>query len=94
MKARQWRWLLACLLLNLGILAVVKYTNFAISNVNGLLRAVGSATQFGFWDIALPMGISFYTFQALGYLIDVYRGTVTAEKIPSAWPCLCPFFPS
>ena len=66
MKTRQWRWLLGCLLLNLGILAVVKYTNFAIYNVNGLLRAAGSSRQFGFWDIALPMGISFYTFQALG----------------------------
>lgn len=93
MKARQWRWLLACLFLNLGILAVVKYTNFAISNVNGLLRAAGSATQFGFWDIALPMGISFYTFQALGYLIDVYRGTVTAEKNPFRLALFVSFFP-
>ena len=93
MKARQWRWLLACLLLNLGILAVVKYTNFAISNVNGLLRAVGSAAQFGFWDIALPMGISFYTFQALGYLIDVYRGTVAAEKNPFKLALFVSFFP-
>ena len=92
-KSGQWRWLLACLLFNLGILAVVKYTNFAISNVNGLLRAVGSARQFGFWDIALPMGISFYTFQALGYLIDVYRGTVEAERNPGRLALFVSFFP-
>ncbi len=93
MKGRQWKWLLACLLLNLGILAVVKYTNFAISNVNGLLRFAGSAKQFGFLDIALPMGISFYTFQALGYLIDVYRGTVPAEKNPFKLALFVSFFP-
>lgn len=93
MKAGQWRWLLACLLLNLGILAVVKYSNFAISNVNGLLRAAGSHRQLGFWNIALPMGISFYTFQALGYLIDVYRGTVAAEHNPFKLALFVSFFP-
>lgn len=93
MKSRQWKWLLACLLLNLGILAVVKYTNFAISNVNGILSAVGSTTQLSFWDIALPMGISFYTFQSMGYLIDVYRGTVSAEKNPFKLALFVSFFP-
>lgn len=93
MKSRQWKWLLACLFINLGILAVLKYTNFAIYNVNGLLRLAGSAKQFGFLDIALPMGISFYTFQALGYLIDVYRGTVPAEKNPFKLALFVSFFP-
>lgn len=93
MKGRQRRWMLACLLLNLGILAVVKYTNFAIYNINGLLRLTGSAAQLDFWDIALPMGISFYTFQALGYLIDVYRGTVAAEKNPFRLALFVSFFP-
>lgn len=93
MRARQWRCLLASLFLNLGILAVVKYTNFAISNVNGLLRLAGSARAFDFWDIALPMGISFYTFQALGYLIDVYRGTVAAERNPFRLALFVSFFP-
>ena len=70
MKGRQRGWMLACLLFDLGILAVVKYTNFAISNINGLLRLTGSASRLDFWDIALPMGISFYTFQALGYPVS------------------------
>ncbi|MDE7223095.1 MAG: MBOAT family protein, partial [Acetatifactor sp.] len=93
MKGRQRSWMLACLLLNLGILAVVKYTNFAISNINGLLRMTGSAASIDFWDIALPMGISFYTFQALGYLIDVYRGTAAAEKNPFRLALFVSFFP-
>lgn len=93
MKSRQRGWMLACLLLNLGILAVVKYTNFAIANINGLLRLTGSAARLDFWDIALPMGISFYTFQALGYLIDVYRGTVAAEKNPFRLALFVSFFP-
>ncbi len=93
MKSRCWKWLLACLLLNLGILAVVKYTNFAIYNVNSLLTALGNDRRFGFWDIALPMGISFYTFQSLGYLIDVYRGVVPAERNFFKLALFVSFFP-
>ena len=87
------RWMILCLLLNLGILAVVKYTNFFISNVNGILKAFGGTAQFSFITLALPMGISFYTFQAVGYLIDVYRGTVPAEKNPFRFALFVSFFP-
>lgn len=92
-KKRQWRALVFGLLINLGILAVVKYTNFAIYNVNLTLHFFGSAGQLDFLDIALPMGISFYTFQALGYLIDVYRGTVEAERNPFRFALFVSFFP-
>jgi D-alanyl-lipoteichoic acid acyltransferase DltB (MBOAT superfamily) len=92
-KKIRFRWMLACLLVNLGILVVVKYTNFLISNANGILRAFGQSGNLSFVDIALPMGISFYTFQALGYLIDVYRGTVEAEKNPFKLALFVSFFP-
>lgn len=92
-KRRQWRALLVGLFINLGILATVKYTNFAIYNVNLVLHAIGRERQFDFLDIALPMGISFYTFQALGYLIDVYRGTSKAEKNPARFALFVSFFP-
>lgn len=92
-KRVRFRWLLACLLLNLGILAVVKYTNFVIANVNGLLAAAGQSRQLSFLTLALPMGISFYTFQAVGYLIDVYRGTVRAESNPFRFALFVSFFP-
>ena len=86
-KRVLFRWFLGCLLLNLGILAVVKYVNFVIANVNGLLSALGGG------ELALPLGISFYTFQAVGYLIDVYRGTVAAERSFLRFALFVSFFP-
>lgn len=92
-KKRQWRLLLAALLINLGVLAVVKYTNFAISNINTILRAAGSARELNLLNLLLPMGISFYTFQAMGYIIDVYRGTCSAEKNFFKFALFVSFFP-
>lgn len=92
-KKKQWRLLLLCLFINIGILAVLKYTNFAISNVNSLLTTFGSATRLEFVDFVLPMGISFYTFQSMGYLIDVYRGKYEAEKNPFRLALFVSFFP-
>lgn len=92
-KRVRFRWFLACLLLNLGVLAVVKYTNFVISNINGVLNAFGRTERLSFMTLALPMGISFYTFQALGYLIDVYQGTVPAEKNLFRFALFVSFFP-
>lgn len=82
-----------CLLLNLGILAVVKYGDFFISNVNGILQAAGRAHTLSFLSLAVPLGISFYTFQSIGYLIDVYRGTVKAEKNFFKYALFVSFFP-
>lgn len=59
----------------LGILAFFKYWGFLVGNINYVLR-----TQFPIWEIALPLGISFYTFQALTYVIDVYRREVEVQK--------------
>lgn len=85
--------LLLGLLVNLGILAGVKYTNFAIANVNGILHAFGSGKTLSFVNIIVPMGISFYTFQSLGYLIDVYRGKYPAEKNLFRFALFVSFFP-
>lgn len=92
-KAKQWKWLLVCLLFNLGILAVLKYTNFAIANINGVLEAFHSKKQLSFLNLVLPMGISFYTFQSMGYIIDVYRGTSRAEKNFFKLALFVSFFP-
>lgn len=92
-KSIRLRWLVACILLNIGILAVVKYTNFFISNVNGIMGAFGNTKRLSFMTLALPMGISFYTFQAMGYLIDVYRGTVPAQTNPFKFALFVSFFP-
>ena len=92
-KRKQNRLLLLALLINLGILAVVKYSNFAIVNVNALLHFFGSGKEFGVLDLLLPMGISFYTFQAVGYLIDVYRETCPAQKNLFKFALFVSFFP-
>ena len=93
LKAKQWKWLLVCLLLNFGVLAVIKYTNFAISNINFISEAMGSERQLSFWKIALPMGISFYIFQTMGYIIDVYRGKYPAERNIFKLALFVSFFP-
>ena len=60
---------------NLGILCFFKYTDFALETLNRL-----AGTQFGLLQLALPIGISFYTFQTMSYTIDVYRGETTAQR--------------
>lgn len=92
-KKHRLRWMVGCLLLNLCILAVVKYTNFVISNINGILSAFGQTGRLSFVSLALPLGISFYTFQAMSYLIDVYRGTVEAQRSPFRFALFVSFFP-
>lgn len=92
-KSRRFYWQLAAVLLNVGILAVVKYTNFFIANINGIINSIGNREPIGFLDIALPMGISFYTFQALSYLFDVGRGTIPPEKNIGKFALFVAFFP-
>ena len=70
-----------CVFLNLLLLGYFKYFNFAVEIANSLLnRFAGGAHTLSFREIALPVGISFYTFQALSYVVDVYRGTIQAQK--------------
>ena len=78
--------------LNFGILAKVKYSNFAIANLNAIFQAFGGQGQLSFLDIALPKGISFYTFQTMGYIIDVYRGTTGEEHFQTR--LFVSFFPA
>ena len=93
LKKIRCRYMIACICLNVGILVVVKYTNFLIGNINAVAQAFGGAGNLSFVSIALPLGISFYTFMALGYLIDVYRGTIPAEKNPFKLALFVSFFP-
>lgn len=73
----------------LGVLAVFKYANFIIYNINLIFRQVDLET----FDIVLPIGISFYTFQAIGYVTDVYKGTTRAEKNVFKYALFVSFFP-
>jgi len=79
---------------NLGFLFFFKYFNFALENVNEILLAVkGSYQPIEAWDIILPIGISFYTFQTMSYTIDVYNGKTKAEKNLPYFALYVCFFP-
>ncbi len=79
--------------LNFLILAVVKYTNFVIANLNTLFSWMNINTKFGFLQIIFPLGISFYTFQSVGYLIDVYRGKIKADHHFFHYTLFVSYFP-
>ncbi len=91
-KKKRFHILLWGLLFNFGILAVLKYTGFAVYNLNGILRSFGGE-GFSIPNLLLPMGISFYIFQTMGYLIDVYRGKTHAERNPLKLALFVSFFP-
>ena len=81
------------LLFNLGILGVFKYYNFFTENFSLLLHTVGLKTDLPTLNIILPVGISFYTFQALSYTIDVYRRQLRATTDPVEFFAFISFFP-
>ncbi|MBQ8310099.1 MAG: MBOAT family protein [Clostridia bacterium] len=78
-KKKRFRVLCAGLFLGFGMLAVLKYTAFVIDGVRSVWTAFGGES-FSIPSLLLPLGISFYTFQSMGYLIDVYRKKVRAER--------------
>ncbi|EMO28893.1 membrane-bound O-acyltransferase family MBOAT domain protein [Leptospira interrogans serovar Bataviae str. HAI135] len=84
-------WLLLSLATNLGLLAYFKYTNFFLGVVNDLTPAAGF--KFAYYDIVLPVGISFYTFQSLSYTIDVYRKQIEAKRSFLDFALYVSFFP-
>ncbi len=80
-------------LLNLGLLAYFKYANFALDSLRGALGLFGVSLNVPAFDIVLPVGISFFIFQALGYTIDVYRGNIKEEKNFFKYAVFVSFFP-
>lgn len=81
------------LLLTFGQLAGVKYLNFIISNVDSLVLAIGHGQYFEPLNILLPIGISFYTFQSVSYIIDIYQGKYSSEKNVFKLALFVSFFP-
>lgn len=80
-KIRKRRWLTGIIAVNLGILLVLKYGDFFIENVNGLLGYFGINGMNRLGLIA-PLGISYYTLQGIGYALEVYKGKVQPENNP------------
>lgn len=88
------KWVLGgSFVLNLGILFFYKYVNFFVENCNRILGMTGGQQRLPLFDVLLPVGISFYIFQALGYTMDVYRGKTEATRNLFRYMLFVSFFP-
>lgn len=91
-KKRKWLLVLS-LISNIGFLAYFKYFNFFVENINNIFFHLGSTTQLELLKILLPIGLSFHTFQAMSYTIEVYRGNEKAEKDFAIYALYVMFYP-
>lgn len=90
---RKKYWLIISLVSNIAILVVFKYYNFFIDNVNYLLSLGGTSSALNYLGILLPIGLSFHTFQAMSYTIEVFRGNQKAEKHFGIYALYVMFYP-
>jgi alginate O-acetyltransferase complex protein AlgI len=85
--------LLVSLAANLGLLAYFKYANFFLDSLETALRAAGADVSLPVLQVILPIGISFYTFEAINYTVDVYRRKIRAERDLGNFVLFILFFP-
>jgi alginate O-acetyltransferase complex protein AlgI len=86
-------WLAASIINNIGLLGFFKYSGFVVNNLNYLLSLAGIGYEITQPGILLPIGISFYIFQSLGYIIDCYRGNIERETSFIRYALFVSFFP-
>ena len=91
-KKKRW-FLIASLVANIGVLAVFKYYNFLNENITALLGLVRTQNPIPALSILLPIGLSFHTFQAMSYTIEVYRGNQKAERHFGIYALYVMFYP-
>lgn len=84
--------LAADMIVCLGVLGYFKYFTFLVESLNAALAGLGAGT-LPMWDVLLPVGISFFTFQAMSAVVDVYRGDLLPEKHPGYFALYVTFFP-
>lgn len=92
-KKRQKMIVFIALVINLGILGVIKYFNFFSGNINGLLNLFQINIQIPNMQFILPLGISYYTLQAISYIIDVYRQKIEPDEHFGKVALFLAFFP-
>lgn len=90
---RRKNFLILSLVANIGVLAVFKYYNFLNDNLSFLLGNIGYQNHVPYLEILLPIGLSFHTFQAMSYTIEVYRGNQKAEKHFGIYALYVMFYP-
>ena len=91
--ARRKLFLVCSLIANIGVLAFFKYYNFFVTNINSASDVLGLSYAIPVLDIILPIGLSFHTFQAMAYTIEVYRGNQKAERHPGIYALYVMFYP-
>jgi len=93
-KGKRRKWLLVMsLIANIGVLAVFKYYNFLNENLSAVLNSFGYENSIPDLSILLPIGLSFHTFQAMSYTIEVYRGNQKAERHFGIYALYVMFYP-
>lgn len=92
-SARRKSWLLLSLTVNLGLLCYFKYLFFIVDSAAAVLNFFGAKILTPSFDIVLPLGISFYTFETISYVVDVYRRFIPAERSLVMYGCFVTFFP-
>lgn len=93
-SSRRIKWILALGIVGtVSVLFAVKYASFILHNVNAAIRYLGKQTTLPVISLVQPIGISFFTFSAVGYLIDVYRGKRKAERNVIGYALYLSFFP-
>lgn len=92
-KEQRRPWLVLSLIFNLGSLAFFKYTNMFLGTAGSLASCFGSSWQPPLVHVALPLGISFYTFETISYGVDVYRGELEPKRSFHSYLSFLMFFP-
>ena len=90
-RKKLWFWL--SVIINLGFLGVFKYYNFFISSFAEALSGLGITVHYSTLNVILPVGISFYTFHGLSYVIDIYKSRIKAERNFIDYGLFVSFFP-
>ena len=85
--------LILIVILNLAILGTIKYGAFVVNTLNSVIVSAGGSHAFSVPGFLLPLGISFYTFQSIGYLIDVSRGRIRADRNLLKFALFVSYFP-
>lgn len=92
-KTIKRKYMYLAVFINIGILAIVKYTNFFIYNINTVSNNLNTTFTLSFVNLIVPLGISFYTFQTVSYVLDVYYNRYPPEKNLFKFALFVSFFP-
>src|SRR5205823_6653065 len=92
-QSRKRLLLILSLVMNVGLLVYFKYADFFLKSLSEALHAAGVPGSLPLLKVLAPVGISFYTFEAISYMVDVYRGRIPAERDLSHFMLFILFFP-